>query len=210
MLDGFPVLGPLLALGIEHLDSLDIEPEFSCRPAATADQLDAFNDEFGLVLPDDVRAIYLETDGFLIYWEAEDERGSLRFPTLYELRLHRQRWVNGDMPDKDWTSDLDDDVADAVLNGMRVWLPFDESGCGDLMCVDCDSGYVVEYDHEWGNITGCNGTIYATSLSEYIRACSRISFYDVWIARLDHTVRSDNCWAIWGLNSVPRRFVVTG
>ena len=63
-------------------------------------------------------------------------------------RLHRQRWINGDMPDEQSTSHLDDDVASNVIANMKHWQPFDESGGGDLMCIDCSNGRIVEFEAE--------------------------------------------------------------
>lgn len=208
MLVDRPLIRDLISPAVAHLHSLDIEPELTVSPYVHDDQLDAFNAEFGLTLPTDVRDIYAETDGFNISWDNGDDWGEFDFPTLYDLRLHRQRWINGDMPGEESTAHLDDEVSVTLLSNMHAWLPFDESGGGDLMCVDCSSGRIVEFDHEWGNLTKRNGTVYATDLHSYIRSCARISFYSVWLVNWDQVLRNGNCWVNWNSAQVPPKYVV--
>ena len=161
-----------------------------------------------MTLPDDVQNLYLETNGFMISWEAGDEWGQFQFPSLAELRLHRRRWVNGEMPTEVQVSHLPVDVGAELLRQMRVWLPFDESGSGDLMCVDCDSGWVVEYDHEWGNPTERNGSVFATSLTNHIRKCSDVCFHNIWLAGFGQIVPEQNCWTDWSSGNISKRYIV--
>lgn len=206
MLGDLPKLGPLLDPGINRLHSLGIEPELFIAPGLNADQLDSFNDEFRVVLPTDLRELYHETDGFSVCWESDDDWGALEIPSLYGLRLYRQRWVNGGMPDRGWTDHLAEDEATEVLRSMRVWVPFEEFGGGNSMCVDCDSGRVVLYDYGWP--TERNGVIYAVSLFDYIGSCSRICFHDVELAYFPRSVRDSEHFADWTRSEVPPKYIV--
>ena len=85
MLDDRPLIRDLISPAVAHLHSLNIEPELTISPFVHADQLDAFNAEFGLTLPAQVREIYAESDGFDIGWRCGDDWGGFAFPTLYEL-----------------------------------------------------------------------------------------------------------------------------
>jgi len=90
MSNKFPLLCELISPAIAHLQSLDIDLELMAWPFVHHDQLDAFDAEFGIELPQEVRDLYAETDGFSLYWEDGAESGYFDFPSLYDLRLHRQ------------------------------------------------------------------------------------------------------------------------
>ena len=194
MLDDLSLIRELISSAVDRPYSIDIDPEVTVSLFVHDDQLDAFNAEFGLKLPQRVRGLYSESDGFGISWYSGDDWGDFTFPSLYVLRLHRQRWVSGDMPGKQWTTHLEPDVAKRVLAQMESWLPFDESDDGDLMCDDCSNDRVIEYDHESGNLTEHSGTIYAMDLHEYVRQCARICFHSVWLAHSEQVLRGDQCW----------------
>ena len=204
-----PHLNELLAPAFDRLESLGIEVNVRFNLPVQRDQLDAFEQEFSLPLPRDVRTFYSWTDGLMITWGGEQRlAGFFELPTLYDLRLHRQRWVNGNMPDHCYTDHLPDVEATELLNRMESWLPFDESGGGDLMCIDCIDGRIVEYDHEWGAPTGRNGTVFAVNLLDYIERNGRCCFYSVWDTRISACVRDGEWYADWEAVDVPSQFLI--
>ena len=169
--------------------SVGVEPIVSVNESVPSERVSAFESEFEIQLPDDVHRLYSETNGFEVSWygdvviqfddcEFDASWGALRFPTIDELRLCRQRWLNGEMPNEEWTTHLQPSESVAVLKRMTKWLPFDDSDSGDLMCIDTKNGTIVEYDHEWEYPT--NGIEYAGSLFEYIRRCSKLLFFRPW------------------------------
>ncbi len=207
MLEDRPLIRDLISFAVAHLHVLDIEPELTVSPYVQVDQLDAFDDEFTLNLPTYVRDIYAESDGFEFSWRSDDDWGDFAFPALYELRLHRQRWVNGRMPDERSAAHLDGDFANVLAN-MRSWLPFDESGGGDLMCLDCSNGRVLEFDHELDGLDERNGLVYANDLREYIQNCARTCFHDVWLARPKKVSRNGDYSIDWASVRVQPKYVV--
>lgn len=209
-LGDFPHLERLLGPGVERLLSLGIEPELTTRPLVDSDQLDAFNAEFRLVLPESFRHIYAETDGFDISWRDGRDCGSFTCPTLYELRLFRQRWMNSGFP-KDRTAWFSPEGHPRhEIAPLWDWLPFEDSGGGDLMCVDCTTGQVVMFDHETLEPSGSNGAIFADSLTQYIERCGSLCFPIIWCAHLRSCSDSSERRIDWTSSNVPHRFVLGG
>lgn len=208
MIDEFPILRDLISLAIEPLNSLDIELELYTSPFVHPDQLEAFDSEFGITLPRDIRQLYTETDGFSISWTSGNHFGHFEFPSLYDLRLFRQRWINGDMAGRKKMNRSSASDATEILERMQMWLPFDDSGSGDLLCVDCKSGHVVKFDHECEEPAGSNGTIYAPDFFDYVKNCSRICFFSVWLTRFEKEFRGTECWINWSSAGVPSKYFV--
>lgn len=197
MLEQLPILGPLLTPGIELLLAASVEPELTTFPALAADDIAAFETEFEIALPEDFCQLYLETNGFTLSWEDGSDWGTLSLPCLDELRLFRQRWVNGQCPAREQLTDATDSRAQAILTAAPLWLPFEEEGNGDLLCIDCGTGAVVEASHDWGDASEINGTAYASSITEYISKCGSFSFRSVHSLDMDRAVY-DGVWrVIW-------------
>ena len=190
MLEQAPKLRNLIAPAVEHLRGMGIDLCVETASPVPHDTVADFAREFGVEMPAEVCELFAESDGFDISWENDDDWGGFTFPSLNALRHHRQRWINGDLP-----SDASED--------MHAWIPFDDSGSGDLMCVDSATGSIIVFNHELSCADSTYCSIYANDLFDYIQNCARICFYPVWIARPEPELYAANVVVDWALMDVP-------
>lgn len=201
MFENWPILNDMIAPVFNHLGTVDGEFEFELIPALPVhqDQINAFETEFSLSLPAEFRNIYLETDGFEFFVHGGKLEGSIYVPDLHELRLLRQRWLDGDMPDRSQTQHLSDEEARETFAQMWYWLPFNEIGNGDRICLDCSSGQVVLADHEFGSMgdDGRNGLIFAENFRDFLRHRADACFQGIDGYLFDEELRNGERWADW-------------
>ena len=190
MLENAPKLRNLIEPAVTRLRNMDIDVTVEIASPAQHENVDAFADEFGIPMPAEVCELFAESDGFDISWENGDDWGGFTFPSLNVLRLHRQRWINGDLP----TTASED---------MHAWIPFDDSGSGDLMCVDSATGSIIEFNHELSVVDSTQCSIYANGIFDYIQNCARICFFPAWIARPASEIYAGNVAVDWTSMEVP-------
>ena len=92
---------------------------------------------------------------------------------------------------------------------MNTWIPFDDSGSGDLMCVDSATGSVIEFNHELSVPDSTHCSIYANDIFDYIRNCAGICFYPVWLARPTPDLYATNTVVDWASMNVPDAYRIS-
>jgi cell wall assembly regulator SMI1 len=112
-------------------------------PGATDAQLDAFEAQFSLKLPDAFRRLYRWRNGH-DQFRSESLVQNLMFSSLEDIARQKELldgMIGADFEDPWWW--------------RRSWVPFLENGAGDHLCVDLVAegrgipGQVIMFYHDW-------------------------------------------------------------
>lgn len=166
-----------LAPVLPHLERLGASVTLSIAAPTRSSRMTRFEEEFGLPLSETLKHFYSEVaDGILVSWSLDEPKlyGGISIASFTEFRLQRQRWMSAyeDVrPSGGHAEDID--RAMATWERMKDWLPIDDEGSGDQICVDSQSGNVVTYSHESYDFTG---NVIEQDLFSWIRNWSRLCF----------------------------------
>lgn len=192
---------------MDHLDGIGVPYSFAKSKPAASREVARFEKRFGLSLPDPVKDFYLTySDGMVLHWQDSENYGAFSFPSVKELGKNRKTWEQADlMTDDDFPFVKDKAFAQATLAEMRQWLPFDEEGEGDKLCLDCGVGSeaVRFHRHDWfDGGTGANGSVMAPDFRSFLQDWSRVCF--VWPTWWQATLGSEG--AVWDSDDFPPKY----
>jgi cell wall assembly regulator SMI1 len=166
----------------DHLDGIGVPYSHIKNKPAAARAVSRFEKRFGLGLPGPLRDFYLTfSDGTYFHWQDGESYGVFLIPSVEALGKDRKYWVQTALSPDDFPFVEDKALAKETLAGMRWWLPFDENGEGDKLCLDCGpgSGSVRYHRHDWfDGGTGANGSVMAPDLHSFLGDWSKVCF--VW------------------------------
>jgi len=172
-----------------HLAYFGIAMERKLAPPATLNEVSQAEASIGAMLPEELRALYLEyANGFYCRWavgndfQDANECGSLEIPSLPKLVSYREPYVDFWMCSLDVTAEpcfrnVDRNKVQETIARMQHWLPFCEEACGDQFCIDLRDSKVVYNEHDWfDGGDGTNGHILAATFAGFITKWARVCF----------------------------------
>jgi cell wall assembly regulator SMI1 len=192
---------------MDHLDRIGVPYSYVKKRPAAARDVAGFEKRSGLALPVPLRAFYLSfSDGANFYWQDGEDFGAFTLPSSKEMGAGRKEWEKMALtPDEDFPLVEDAALARATLAEMRRWLPLDEDGEGDKLCLDCGAGggAVRYHQHDWfDGGSGRNGLVLAPDFDAFLVAWSRACFF--WPSWWPGTVGDDG--VDWGGDGFPARY----
>lgn len=134
--------------GAEFLQAKGFEVEIEGFEPVSPSEIEAFDSEDKVRLPEGLRQILTKLDGFAVSWKSGEEEGIYLFPSLEELSDFRRWWVENEIPI--WKAELDESKTEnrEILDQIQHWVPFEDHYNGDFHCVDCRDGQVYYASHE--------------------------------------------------------------
>lgn len=142
-------LRSVIRQGVERLESQGFKVEVEGYEGVSEQEFDAFQTEHGVQLPEDLRQILSDLDGFSVIWESADDRGIFLFPSIAELHTFRRSWIETEVPYRRNTLlENADPTSLAIADQIWHWVPFEDHFNGDFTCVDCRDGRVYFTSHE--------------------------------------------------------------
>ncbi len=164
----------VLQEGIEFLKAQGHEVEVEGFEPASEHELDAFEAEHQLSLPQEMRDILGTTDGFSIVLKSSRDEVIYLFPSLAELAEFRRNWIENDVPL--WHSKINGTAPtdEYARTHVQQWIPFEDHYNGDFHCVDCLDGHVYFASHEQvGTVI-----LVAENVIKYLASRSKNGFMD--------------------------------
>jgi hypothetical protein len=134
-----------------------------------------------IALPASMRDFYLQVgNGIVFSWtNYRRAHGQLRF---LPIEICAKSAANCEWVDKDDFRNTDDPaLAKKTAKRMRNWIPFQDFGNGDQLCIDTGiaSEPVVFHKHDWfDGGDGNNGHVLGLSLKEFLTDWSQVCFQD--------------------------------
>jgi len=168
---------------IDRLDELRIDYTYVKSRKVARKTLRRAEKRIGHELPPSFAHAYTNFSNGLHFSCSTDEAfGSLSVPPLKELVANCRNFkqLPRDFENFAYEPSMGLQKANAIVERMASWVPFDFDGGGDAICVECGtgSGPVVYYQHDWydGPCTK-HGHIVAHDFESFVSKWSQVCFF---------------------------------
>ncbi|WP_128103167.1 SMI1/KNR4 family protein [Paenibacillus sp. DCT19] len=139
------------------------------QPGAKEEDFRSVEHELGVILPEEMKALYRIHDGQI--WDIGGA-AFVRNLTLTPLVQVKENWafLQEEFEPDELEPDIDDEIKPLLWNAK--WIPIAENGGGDYLCLDTDPassgnvGQVLYFWHDWGK-----RSVEASGLFAFLELC---------------------------------------